>query len=107
MEKVVITSEVVSRLDSLLILLFEKGYFSFEANAIQYVDNLYDFILSIPSLKKRPTKSIKYGLWYCKYKANKNTTWYVTFDVVDGVYLVRRIINNHTRDYPAFIKGIS
>ena len=107
MAKVVITPAVVSGLDSLLILLFEKGYFSFKENAIQYVDDLYNFILSIPSLRKRPTKSKKFGAWYCRFKPNKHTTWYVTFDVVADVYLIKRIINNHTRDYPAFIKGIS
>jgi hypothetical protein len=42
---------------------------------------------------------------YCKYKPNRNTTWYVFFDVENDVYLIKNIVNNHSKDYPLYISG--
>lgn len=106
MEKVVISPFVVNKLDSLILILFEKEYFGFMESAIDYVDNIYDFILTIPSQNKKRTKKIKFGAWYCSYKANSKTTYFITFDCENDVYLVKNITNNHSRDYPSFIRGI-
>lgn len=106
MEEVIISPLVIEKLQSLVLILFEKEYFSYIENANAYVDNIFDFILTIPALKKKHTKNTKHGTYYCSYKANRHTTYFITFDYEDYVYLVRNITNNHSRDYPAFIKGI-
>ena len=106
MEKVIISPFVVNKLESLILVLFENEYFGFMESAMDYVDNIYDFILSIPSQKKKRTKKTKFGNWYCSYKANSKTTYFITFDYENDVYLIKNITNNHSRDYPAFIKGI-
>ncbi len=106
MEKVIISPIVVDKLKSLILVLFEKEYFGYMETALIYVDNIYDFILSIPSQKKKRTKKSKFGTWYCSYKANRKTTYFITFDYERDVYLIKNITNNHSPDYPSFIKGI-
>jgi hypothetical protein len=106
LEKVIISPLVVDKLESLILVLFEKEYFGFIESAMEYVDNIYDFILTIPSQKKKRAKKSKFGNWYCSYKANKNTTYFISFDYEGDVYLIKNITNNHSRDYPAFINGI-
>ena len=106
MEKVIITEEASDFLDELIAFLFEEEYFGFMTSSIKYVNNIYDFIYTIPTLKKKNTRNNKYGNWYCSYKHNTKTTWYITFDVEDGIYLVTHITNNHTADYPKYIIGL-
>ncbi len=106
MEKVIISPFVVNKLESLILVLFENEYFGFMESAMDYVDNIYDFILSIPSEKKKRTKKSKFGNWYCSYKANRKTTYFITFDYERGIYLIKNITNNHSSDYPSFIKSI-
>ena len=106
MEKVIITEEASDFLDELIAFLFEEEYFGFMTSSIKYVNNIYDFIYTIPTLKKKNTRNNKYGNWYCSYKHNTKTTWYITFDVEDGIYLVTHITNNHTADYPKYIRGM-
>lgn len=36
-----------------------------------------------------------------------NTTWYATFDKENEYFIIRNVINNHTKDYPDFISSIS
>jgi len=86
--------------------LYKAEYFGFRESAIDYSNKILDFIYTIPTLKKKPTKRNKYGNWYCAYKYNSKTTWYITFDVEDNIYLVTHITNNHTTDYPKYIRGL-
>ena len=106
MEEVIISPLVLDKLESLVQLLFEKEYFSYWENADAYVDDIIDFILSIPNIKKKQTKKSTHGAWYCWFTPNRHTTWFVCFDFKNEVYIIKNIINNHGRDYPAFIRGI-
>jgi len=106
MEEVNILPSVRLMLDELVEILYDEEYFGFLDSCYNYLDNIYNFIDTIPTLKKKPTKRNKYGKWYCAYKHNSKTTWYITFDVEDGVYLVTHITNNHTTDYPKYIRGL-
>lgn len=106
MEKIIIYPVVKEKLFHLVDVLFENEYFGFVESAIEYKDRIVHFISTIPSLKKKQTKNNKYGAWYCSYKPNRNTTYFITFDYEDDIYLIKNIINNHGRDYPAFIRGI-
>jgi hypothetical protein len=105
MEKVVITGFAIDKLETLIDTLYEKGYFGFYTEAQHVVSKIIDFIYTVPVQRKRPTINSKYGKFYCRYKANDNTTYYVCFDAVDELYIVKNIINNHTWEYPYYIKS--
>ena len=96
--------EVQEFLDELVPILYENGYFSYEEDAQEYVDDLVDDIMdNLPtkSHKQAPPHFDKYGtgMYYASFKKNKKTTWYAFFTkyLVNGetIYLVRYINNNH------------
>ena len=68
-------------------------------SAKEYVRIIFDFIYTIPDQHRKRTKNSKLGFWYCKYKHNHNTTWYITFDLEDDIFLIKDITNNHTEEY--------
>ncbi|RZK31165.1 MAG: hypothetical protein EOO61_18365 [Hymenobacter sp.] len=97
---------VDQKLDELFDVLLEENYFSDEENSRAYCNNIRTFIKSLPNHKYFSTKNKLWGTYYAAYKANRRTTWYITFDTVAGKgYLVRNIFNNHTEEYPRFING--
>jgi signal transduction histidine kinase len=103
MEKI-ITHEIVSdKLDSLINILYEEGYFDFKENAREYVIAIYEFINTIPKRPHRLTRNNKHGTYFCTFKANSRTTWYISFDKDENTYLIKNITNNHSKDYPDFI----
>lgn len=53
MEKVIISSYADNKLLDLVDILFSFEYFGFRADAKKYVDEIYDFIYTIPSLKHK------------------------------------------------------
>jgi len=99
MEKVRLVPELAYQLNDLIDVLFVAEYFSFKQSAIEYVTDIENFIYAIPSLKHKLCKNKKYGTWYCKYKRNHQTTWYIIFDKEDDLYLIKYITNNHTKGY--------
>jgi hypothetical protein len=103
MEKISLAPLVLEKLKELTTKLYEEEYFGFLEDSENYVQNLRIFIFSIPSLKRKFTANKKFGLYYCKFKYNHKTTWYVSFDIEDDLYLVKNITNNHSADYPNFI----
>ncbi|MCZ2225049.1 MAG: hypothetical protein LC122_15610 [Chitinophagales bacterium] len=106
MEQIVIRKELLNKLDELIRLLFENEYFSYYEDAEQYVDNIRMFIKTIPQQKIKPTLIKTYGAYYCQYKPNKHTTWYITFDTDGKTWLIKNIFNNHTKDYPRYIGSV-
>jgi hypothetical protein len=106
MAEVILLLNVRDRLEDLIKILYDKEYFGFLNSSIEYVDYLYDFIYTIPVQKFRKTKNPIQGQYYCKYRHNRQTTWFFTFDIRDDRFLIRYVINNHTSDYPRFIDGI-
>ena len=103
--KVIVIPEVYDFLENLVIVLYEKEYFGFEAAARKYVDELYeDITKNLPmSLKKRaPVYFDKYGegMYYAAFKKNNNTSWYAFFRIYkkngERIYQVRYIANNHS-----------
>lgn len=84
--------------------LYEKEYFGFFENSLQYADELFSEIereLPHKSNKPAPKYFQKYGkgMRYTFFKRNRNTTWYVFFNVYqtgqEKVFLVRFLSNNH------------
>jgi hypothetical protein len=103
MEKIVLHSNVRNGLDELIDILYYQDYFSYKENAVDYVNAIYDFILTIPlQLHKKPNTKL-YGSLYCSYKSNKRTTWYIFFDIIDDVYQIKFITNNHTAIFSKLI----
>jgi hypothetical protein len=105
MEKVSFEPSVKFKLLTLIEVLFKKEYFGFIESALEYVDKLESFALNIPQERRRLCKNPRYGKWYCKYNANKKTTWFFTFDTDGEYYLIRNVLNNHTSEYPTYIQG--
>ena len=106
MEKIILLPEVIEKLNELINTLYKKEYFSFIENSFNYVEAIYDFIYTIPTLPYKETANNKFGGYYCSYKANRNTTWYITFDKKDDRFVIQYITNNYTEEYPYFISKI-
>ncbi len=87
-------------LNELIDILYEKEYFGFKESAYEYVewiiDSIENNINKIP-YKVAPPYFSKYGknLYYCVFKRNENTQWYVFFNYEDDVFYIRYIGNNH------------
>ena len=101
---VIFLPEIQEYFDELEIILYEKGYFSYEEDAKQYADDLFfDIKTNLPTKLHKPAKHYfdKYGtgMYYASFRVNRNTTWYPFFTkyLVNGetIYLVRYINNNH------------
>lgn len=103
MEQIIVEEGVRDKLNALVDILLDKEYFSYLENAEAYANRIYDFIYSIPTLKHKPTKRPEHGIYYCAYKANANTTYYITFDIVADHYLIKNILSNHTKEYAEYI----
>jgi hypothetical protein len=100
MAEIKLSPLAATKLDELIDTLYEDEYFGFFESSLEYVQNLRNFIFSIDTLKIKNTSINKYGNFYCKYKHNNKTTWYVLFDKINDNYLVNNITNNHSPDYP-------
>ncbi len=86
--------------DTLIKVLLNENYFSFEEGALAYVADIRSFIeKKIDIAVKRPASNFykKYDndLQYITYKRNKQTTWYIFFRQKDNRYLIKLITNNH------------
>ena len=102
---VIFLQEVFDYLESLIPILFHNGYFSYEDDAVDYVEGLIDDIqTTLPTRlhKSAPKYFDKYGknMKYAAFKKNRRTTWYVFFKTYnkdsETILLVRYIANNHT-----------
>ena len=103
---VIALPEVRLYLTDLIRILFEKGYFSFEDNAVEYVISLISEIekdLPTKVRKPAPTYFSRYGegLFYSSFRKNRETVWYIFFsihydEILDTeTFLIRYISNNH------------
>jgi hypothetical protein len=106
MEKIIVETRLHDELDELIQKLYDKEYFGFLQSAEDYINKMYDFINTIPNQKRRVTKNKRYGKYYCKYKHNSKTTWYIIFDLEDDIYLISFITNNHSPNYPTYISSL-
>jgi hypothetical protein len=106
MEQIIIFEKVRTQLKKINQQLHSKKYFGSKELATAYVLNLIDFINAIPTAAHRRTKNTKHGAYYCTYKHNSKTNWYVSFDIEGDLYNIKNITNNHSADYPKYIRGI-
>ena len=51
MEKIIILPELEDKLFDMVNLFYEKEYFGFLDSALVYIDNIVNFIYTIPTLK--------------------------------------------------------
>ena len=96
--------DVIDYFLTLAEILYDKGYFGYEENAIKYSRELFEEIekeLPLKQKKKAPKHFNRYGkdMSYAAFKRNKNTTWYVFFNIFrfggETIYFVRYVNNNH------------
>ena len=92
--------EIEIYLSELIELLYDKGYFSFPDQAIDYVYKIREYIeneIQTVHKRKAPEHFLQYGkdMSFFIYKANNHTSWYIFFQQQDDTYLIRYITNNH------------
>ena len=109
--KVYAIPDVTKYLETLVDVLYEKNYFSYQHDSEIYVAELFDDIIAnLPKKRHRPAPSYydKYGkgMYYAFFVKNKRTTWYAFFTKYEEnretIYLVRYIGNNHTEAHHLF-----
>ncbi|MBR5398604.1 MAG: hypothetical protein IK103_02280 [Bacteroidales bacterium] len=102
--KVLFLPEVSSQFLDLIEVLYDKGYVNFFDEAVDYSETLFRDIQTSLALRPHlpaPEYFSSYGkdLLYAAFIKNRNTTWYVFFNVYENdgetIYLVRFISNNH------------
>ena len=103
MEKVSIyySSAVQAYFNELIEVLFDDKYFSYQENAIEYVQKLVLHInTNIENFphKNTPKSLSKFGDFYIFYNSNARTTWYIFFSKKQNNYLIKHITNNHNFD---------
>ncbi len=86
MEKVIINAHTINKLDELVIILYENEYFGFYEDAQNYVGLIIKFIYTIVKQRRRKTLNSQNGIYYSQYSPNKNTTYYISFDMEYDVY---------------------
>lgn len=98
--------EVRSYFSELMQILYNEGYFSFEASAIEYVTDLFtDIEQNLPTKARKPAPVYfeRYGknLYYACFMKSKRTQWYVFFTIhTDSfsdtqTFLIKYVSNNH------------
>jgi hypothetical protein len=101
-----IDEDVNNLLGDLVITLIDEGYFVENIKAIAYVQEIYTFIRTIPTLRQRNTTNNEKGTYYAAFKINRRTSWYILYDInTDGDFLIRHVMNNHSNEYPYFISS--
>jgi hypothetical protein len=104
-QQVIIEPVVIEYLADLINVLYKEEYFGFFESSVEYADKITNFMLDIPNQKSKLTQNKRYGKYYCKYKHNSKTSWYIVFDIENDVYLISFITNNHSHNYPTYIRG--
>ena len=103
--QVILLPEVLNYLEDLAVILYKKGYFSFEETSLKYIIELYDDIITtLPTRLHKPAPRYfdKYGnsMKYAVFRKSRNTSWYVFFKTYEKdsekIFLIRYIGNNHT-----------
>ncbi|MBR4757364.1 MAG: hypothetical protein IK084_01010 [Bacteroidaceae bacterium] len=104
--RVVALPEVRKYFAELMQILYDKGYFSFEDYAIEYVTDLFaDIEQNLPTKSKKPAPAYfeRYGknMFYASFRKSRHTQWYVFFTIHTDAFLdvktflIRYVSNNH------------
>jgi hypothetical protein len=92
-------------LDNIVIGLLEWNKISLTISEVmQYVDDIVDICYLLDTAiyhhKAKYITHLKYGAYAYPYKRNKNTTWYIIYNIDSfGNLFVNKIINNHLTNY--------
>ena len=98
--RIIYQQEVEQYLNNLITILFEKDYFIYLENAIDYKDKIIDFVdqnIAVFPHKHTPKHLMHLGSKYIFYTSNKRTTWYIFFESKGKKYLITYITNNHVK----------
>ncbi|MFN3756189.1 MAG: hypothetical protein ACK4RM_04475 [Flavobacterium sp.] len=97
--EIIISPQVITYLNDLVIILYKKEYFGFIESAEEYVAKIYEAIeknLKFGVYKSTPTEIHFLGKNYFFYHSNPRTTWYIFFEKFQNKILVTGILNNHS-----------
>jgi len=89
-------------LDNIVIGLLEWNKIELTVNEVmQYVDDIVTICYELDSIvyhhKATYNEHLRYGTYSYPYKRNKQTTWYIIYDVnKQNNILVNKIISNYT-----------
>ena len=98
--------EVRDYFSDLIRILYEKDYFCFESDAIEYVTDLFsDIEQNLPAKPRKPAppyfEKFGKGMFYTTFRKNKHTQWFVFFNIYTDslldiqTFLIRYVSNNH------------
>ena len=102
--RVLFLPEVAEQFLKIAEILYDKGYMSFVDDAVAYSEELFrDIRYGIHLKVKRNVPEhlrVIYGsTYYSVFKKNRQTTWYVFYDIYtvgsEKTFLIRYLTNNH------------
>jgi hypothetical protein len=98
--EIIVTQKLEHKLFELVKILYDEEYFGFVIDAENYVDNIYDFISTIPLLKQRKCFNTRYGDYFVRYdNAKSKMQYFITFSKSGRRYLIEDIISPKTPEY--------
>ncbi len=77
---VIFSNEALTQFQELTRALYDRGYFDYKENAIEYTDSIIDNIVGYISVKRKrisPKNLIRHGSHYITVNPTRRTTWYV------------------------------
>ena len=98
---VFISKKAKTDLDNIVIGLLEWNKVMLSvAEVMQYVDDITDICYQIDSFEyhnhAKYNEHLKYGKYSYPYKRNKNTTWYILYDIdSNNNVFINKIISNY------------
>ena len=103
MKNVVYSRQALLQLEDSVRQLVERGYFSDEDYAVDYVRDIFSyFALNLQNLLAQPAPDyfLRYAvdkkeMFYVKYRKSYHTTWYAFFEELNNVYSIVFLGNNH------------
>lgn len=96
--RIIYTKGFISDMDDLAGALYRRKYFAYHENVESYIEFIYKTIrehLAVKRKRRTPKKIIRHGEFYVTVIPNRQTTWYIFFDVKEDVYRINAIFNNH------------
>jgi hypothetical protein len=105
-QEIIFSENVKIYLDELVIILYKDEYFSFLADAEDYVVRIVDQITN--DLKKirhfdTPKQYRFFGKYYIKIKGGNRTKWAIFFDKFENKILIEHITNSHMPEWASLV----
>ncbi len=103
MKEILYSRQALLQLEESISSLVEKGYFSDEEYAVQYISDIVRYFslnlqnlvaISAPNYFNRYSVSGK-NVSYVRYRKNSRTTWYAFYEELEAIFSIDFLGNNH------------